>query len=324
MNPFRHLTPERVIDLTEDVLGARALGSCRPLTSYINRVFEIPLEDGSSVVAKFFRPGRWSLEALEDEQDFVFDLADADVPVVAPLFDAEGESLFRDPDGTMFCLYPRKRGRPFEDPRDADWAELGRTLARVHLVGDEAVPRDRLEWHPETATLGHLELILRLADGQPEFRREYERRVEELVDDIAPLFDDRDQTRLHGDMHVANLLRRPDEDGLLLIDFDDMVSGPPVQDIWMLLPGTVADCSRELEHLLHGYRQFRHFAFEDLDLVEPLRAMRFVHFTAWCALQHHDGGAHRLSEQFGQSGWWRDELSSLREQLARIRETPGM
>lgn len=324
MNPFRHLSPERVIDLTEEVLGLRTEGICLSLTSYINRVFELPLEDGGAVVAKFFRPGRWSVEALEDEQDFVFDLADADVPVVAPLIDEEGDSLFQDPDGIWFALYPRKRGRPFEDPDDAAWAELGRTLARMHLVGDDADPVDRLEWHPETATLTHLDHILRRADGSAAFRREYERGVLDLVDAIAPLFEDRDRTRLHGDMHVANLFRRPDEQGLYLIDFDDMCSGPPVQDLWMLLPGTVADCPRELEHLLYGYRQFRHFDVRDLDLVEPLRAMRFVHFTAWCALQQHDGGTHRLAEDFGRDGWWRDELSSLRDQRERIRETLGI
>lgn len=323
MNPFRHLHPDRVIALTEEILETRALSVCHPLTSYINRVFEVHLEAGGAVVLKFYRPGRWSVDALAEEHDFVFDLADAGVPVVAPLTDAEGNSLFED-EGVWFAITPRKGGRPFEDPDDETWRMLGRTLARMHGVGDEAVPRHRLHWHPEEATLGHLEFILRHARGDARFKRQYEEVVTEMVGAIAPLFEERDLTRLHGDMHVANLMRRPGENGVHLIDFDDMVYGPPAQDLWMLLPGTVEDCPREIEHLLHGYREIREFHLEDLDLVEPLRAMRFVHFTAWCALQRREGGRNRLAEDFDQPSWWRGELSSLQDQRERIRERLGV
>ena len=321
MNPFRSLGADRVLALTERELGRRADAVCHPLTSYINRVFDVPMADGDAVVVKFFRPGRWSLAALEEEQDFVFELEANDVPVVAPLCNAEGYSLFEDR-GLWFSIMPRKRGRPFEDPDPATWDELGRTLARMHSVGDDHIPGDRLVWSPETATLTHLDFILEHSAKAPAgLMDDYAALVEEMVETLTPLFANRDYTRIHGDMHVANLMKRPDEDGIFLIDFDDMVYGPPVQDLWMLLPDTVPHSRFELEHLLHGYRQIRDFPEQDLDLVEPLRAMRFVHFTAWCALQQSDGGPNRLSAHYGTEAWWRSELSSLQDQRAHIRET---
>ncbi|MCC5846686.1 MAG: serine/threonine protein kinase [Verrucomicrobia bacterium] len=319
MNPFAHLHPHRVIALVEEVLDVRAESICRPLTSYINRVFEVQLENGEAVVVKFHRPGRWTVDALSEEHDFVLDLAAADIPVVAPMEDEDGNTLFED-EGIWFAITPRKRGRPFEDPTPATWQDLGRTLARVHVVGDEAECQHRLHWHPEEATLRHLDYILEHAKGGEEFLDRYADLVEEMVEAISPLFDEADFTRLHGDMHVANLFKRPDESGIYLIDFDDMCFGPPVQDIWMLLPGTVADSGPELEHLLYGYRQIREFSPRELDLVEPLRAMRFVHFTAWCALQQEDGGTNRLAENFDAPAWWRNEFSSLQDQRERIRE----
>lgn len=323
MQSFQDLTPERVMDLVEDVLGARAEPVCRPLTSYINRVYEVLLEDGRAVVVKFYRPGRWTVEALDEEHDFVFDLADADVPVVAPLRDDEGNSLFEEAEDIWCAIYPRRRGRPFEDLDPPGWEELGRTLARVHLAGDERVPEHRLVWHPDEASQMHLDFILDHVEGDDDFLDRYEDTAGELLEAIAPLFDESVYTRIHGDMHSANLMRMPDTDSLLLIDFDDMAFGPPVQDIWMLLPDVVENCERELEHLLYGYRQLREFNRRTLDWVEPLRAMRFLHFTAWCAQQEADNQRRRDNE-FGSPGWWRRELAALMDQRERIRETIGL
>lgn len=321
MNPFRHLGADRVLALTERELHRRADAVCHPLTSYINRVFDVPMADGHPVVVKFFRPGRWTPEALEEEQDFVFALEAEDIPVVAPLLNPDGYSLFED-HNLFFSIMPRKRGRPFEDPTPATWQELGRTLARMHTVGDDAIPQHRLTWTPELATLTHLDFILDHAHNAPaDLINDYADLVEDLVDTLTPLFHHRDYTRIHGDMHIANLMKRPDESGIFLIDFDDMVYGPPVQDLWMLLPDTVPNSRPELDHLLHGYRQIRDFHQADIDLVEPLRAMRFVHFTAWCALQQADGGPNRLAAAYGTPAWWRSELSALRDQRTRIRET---
>jgi len=323
MHTFEELTPNRVIDLVEDVLGVHAEPICRPLTSYINRVYEVELEDGRAVVVKFYRPGRWTVEALEEEHDFMFDLQEADVPVVTPLLDEEDNSLFEESEDIWCAVFPRRRGRPFEDPTDAGWRELGRTLARVHLAGDEAVPEHRLVWHPDEAGWTHLDFILDHVEGDADFSHRYEDTASELLEAVAPLFDLSVYTRIHGDMHPANLMRRPGTDGLLLIDFDDMAFGPPVQDMWMLLPDRVEHCRRELDHLLFGYRQFREFSFDTLQWVEPLRAMRFLHFTAWCVQQQADSNR-RHDPDFGDAAWWRSQYTTLVDQRERIRETLGL
>jgi Ser/Thr protein kinase RdoA (MazF antagonist) len=319
MQAFESLTPDRVMDLVEDVLQVEAEPVCRPLASYINRVYEVELADGSAVVVKFYRPGRWTVEALEEEHAFVYDLQEAEIPVVAPLTDDEGSTLFEEEEDLWCCIMPRQLGRPFEEPRNADWQELGRTLARVHAAGDLAVPEHRLTWHPDEASEGHLDTILDLLDGPPDSKDRFEDAALDLIDLISPVFDEEEFTRLHGDLHANNLLRRPGTAGLWLIDFDDMVYGPPVQDLWMLLPGLPADCPRELELLLSGYRQFRPFRQDTLQWIEPLRAMRFLHFNAWLALQRHDN-ANRVYQDTGSDLWWRTETAQLLDQLSRIQD----
>jgi len=311
------------MDLVEKVLQVHVEPVCRPLTSYINRVYEVLLENGDAVVVKFYRPGRWTLDALDEEHEFVFDLKEADVPVVAPLLNKDGDSLFEESEDIWCAIYPRKRGRPFEDLDDQGWQELGRTLARVHLAGDESVPEHRLTWHPQQASQMHLDFVLDHANAEPDFYDRYEDTAAELLEAIAPLFDESIYTRIHGDMHPANLMRRPGTQGIFLIDFDDMAFGPPVQDVWMLLPDIAENCQRELEHFLHGYRQLRQFETETLPWIEPLRAMRFIHFSAWCAQQQADT-ARRSDSEFGNPAWWNRELAALSDQRERIRETLGV
>ncbi len=281
------------------------------------------LRGESAAVVKFYRPGRWTVDALLEEHDFMFDLVDADVPVVAPLADAEGNSLFREAPEIWGALFPRRRGRPFEDPDDAGWQELGRTLARVHRAGDEQVPDHRIVWHPLESGYFHLDLILDHLEAQPDLQHRYEDVATELIEAVAPRFDETVYTRIHGDMHPANLMRRPDEHGLFLIDFDDMAFGPPVQDLWMLLPERADRCDRELSHLLTGYRMIRDFDQDTLEWIEPLRAMRFLHFTAWCVQQQQDR-SRRNDQDFGSQGWWNRELAALQDQRAQIRALLGI
>lgn len=319
MQAFENLTPDRVITLVEDILDKDAEPVCRPLASYINRVYEVLLADGSAVVVKFYRPGRWSVESLEEEHAFVFDLQAAEVPVVAPLTDDQGSSLFEEEKDLWCSIMPRQLGRPFENPTPADWSELGRTLARIHLAGDEAVPEHRLTWHPDVASERHLDTTLDWLDGPDDLKNRYEDAALDLIDLISPVMDESTFTRLHGDLHINNLLRRPGTAGLWLIDFDDMVYGPPVQDIWMLLPGLPQDCPTELNLIIEGYQQFRSFDRDTLRWIEPLRAMRFLHFNAWLALQHHDALG-KLNDDVGTDTWWRTETAHLRDQYHRVQE----
>jgi Ser/Thr protein kinase RdoA (MazF antagonist) len=318
---FSHLSPDLVLTLVESALGRRSSNLCRPLGSYINRVYDVQMEDGAWVVVKFYRPGRWSRAALQDEQDFVLELAEAEIPVIAPLPGADGRTL-HEHHGMFYAVYPKKGGRPLEEPDPAQWMELGRLLARMHVIGSQRTPRDRITLGPRTSTREHLALILQSDFPTPGVRRAYELAAQEIVERIDPLFDGMDRVRIHGDCHRANILGRPGE-AFFIIDFDDMALGPPVQDVWMILPGHVKDSRAELDRLLDGYETFREFDHASLRLVEPLRAMRMIHFTAWCARQRLDGGFARVAPDWGTSGYWRQETADLERQLREIEDALG-
>lgn len=319
LSDFSHLTPDHVIGHVEEALGVRCTNLCRQLNSYINRVYELQVEDGSWVIAKFYRPGRWSRDALLDEMVFLRELSQAEIPVVTPLF-GKGDGLHEDAHGVCFALFPKIGGRPLVEPPDERWIELGRLLARMHEVGARHAPRDRIRMHPEGVTLDHLDAILATDFPHAYLRDEYGETVDDLIDLIAPLFDDAELIRIHGDCHPQNLLDRPDEP-LRLIDFDDMAVGPPVQDIWMLLPDRPEKCRRETDLILEGYETFRELPPESFSLIEPLRAMRFIHYTAWCARQKADGGFHRLAPDWGSAPHWKKEIDDLRRQIAEIQRS---
>ena len=318
LSEFSTLTPDLVLEMIERALGVRVSNLCRSLTSYINRVYEVQLDDGTWVVAKFYRPGRWSPAALQDEQDFVTELAAAEIPVVPPLAGPRGATLHAH-DGLYFAVFPKRGGRPCDEFSPEQWISFGRLMGRVHNVGADRAPRDRIRIDPRRSTAGHLDEILRVEFPHPGLRRQFEQAVRELIDEIAPLFDGRESIRIHGDAHAANLLNRPGE-GFLLIDFDDMAVGPPVQDLWMMLPGHAGHVRAEIEMLLEGYEEFREFDRSSLRLIEPLRAIRFVHFTAWCARQRADGGFARLAPDWGSAAYWRQELQDLERQRQEIRD----
>jgi Ser/Thr protein kinase RdoA (MazF antagonist) len=313
---FAHLTSEAVINAVEAALDARCTNVCRPLNSYINRVYEVGLEAGGQVVAKFYRPGRWSAEALQDEMDFLRELREEEVAVVPPLPGRDG-ALLHDLAGTRFAVFPKKGGRPLDEPQGPDWAHLGRLIARMHVVGARHEPRDRVRLHPRHSTRRHLQFTLDAGVLSDPFRDRYVRTVESLIELIAPLFDDADALRIHGDCHCGNILTRPG-DGYHLIDFDDMATGPAVQDLWMILPDRLARARAEMDALLDGYETFREFPYGSLKLIEPLRVMRFIHFVAWCARQKADGGFSRLAPNWGTSEFWRQELTDLETQRQEI------
>jgi len=315
---FDGLTPDVVIHAVERSMGVRCTNVCRPLSSYINRVYETGLVDGGAVIAKFYRPGRWSREALQDELDFLRELHDDEVPVVPPLPGPDGE-LLHELDGTWFAVFPKRGGRPLDEPDNNTWPQLGRLVARMHAVGERHPPRNRIRLHPLHSTMEHLAYILDSGAVPAPFRRNYEQAVSALASDVAPLFDDAAMLRIHGDCHRGNILHRPGE-GFHLLDFDDMAVGPAVQDVWMILPDRVRNARLETDLLIEGYETFRTFPCSDLRLVEPLRAMRFIHFTAWCARQKADGGFARIQPGWGAPDFWRQELADIETQRREIED----
>jgi Ser/Thr protein kinase RdoA (MazF antagonist) len=314
---FGDLTPDRVIFLVERALGVRLTNLFRPLNSYINRVYELEREDGGGLVAKFYRPGRWSQAALQDEHDFMRELVASEVPVIAPLPLLDGGTLGSDA-GMFFAVYPKKSGRVFDEYTDEQWLELGRLLGRVHTVGARMRPRDRITMAPESSTRTQVDYILGGGFVPPDLAGRFRELTGTLIEEIAPMFRGVEMICIHGDCHISNLIYRPGE-SFYIIDFDDMSVGPPVQDFWMLLPGYRGESLAEIEIFLEGYETFRPFDRRTLRLIGPLRAMRFIHYMAWCAHQVAEDGHSRVAPDFGTRGYWERELGDLADQLERIR-----
>ena len=313
---FHSLTPDRVITLVEKALDRRCTNLCRPLISYINRVYELEAEDGSGLVAKFYRPGRWSKDGLQDEHNFLLELAGREIPVIAPLMLQDGVSLGCR-ENIYFAVFPKTGGRSYDEYNDDQWLELGRLLGRTHNVGAMHLPQDRLTMAPDRSTLQHADYILAGSFMPDDMQSRFKDLTDALINEISPLFHDREMIRIHGDCHFSNLIYRPGE-SFYLIDFDDMVVGPPIQDFWMLLPGYREDSLAEIEIFLEGYEMFRDFDLGSLRLIEPLRAMRYIHYTAWCAHQFAEDGESRVNEDFGSRQYWQSEMDDLEDQLKRI------
>ncbi len=318
---FHSLSPNLVINLVEKALAKKLTNFCLSLTSYINRVYELRSEDGDGIVVKFYRPGRWSREALQDEHDFLAELTEHELPVVAPLSFANGATL-EEFQGMYFTLFPKRAGRPLDEPNDEEWMQLGRLLARVHNVGAGANPRDRITMAPEASTRANCDLILQGNFIPPDLCDEYRAVTDTLLALITPMFEDKERIRIHGDCHQGNIVNRLDGQ-FYLIDFDDMALGPAVQDFWMLLPGHARDCLMPISMFLEGYETFRTFNRSMLDLIEPLRAMRYIHYCAWCAVQVADGGFARVAPDWGSEHYWRREIKDLRMQIDEIKAGEG-
>lgn len=314
---FLRLTPDIVLGLVEAALGVRCTNLCRPLASYINRVYELEQEDGTGLVVKFYRPGRWHLAALQDEHDFLLELAGREIPVIAPL-PLTGNGTLGLHQGVSFAVFPKCGGRSFDEYNDEQWLEIGRLLGRVHAVGAARPPAGRIVMRPDRSTRDQVRYLLGGGLIPPDLAPQLAALAETLIAEITPLFAGVEMIRIHGDCHFSNLIYRPGE-SFYLIDFDDMALGPPVQDFWMLLPGYRDETHVEIDLFLEGYETFRDFDRRTLRLIEPLRAMRFIHYTAWCAYQVAEEGLSRVSPDFGTRDYWQREINDLADQLERIR-----
>lgn len=323
---FFELTPERILDSVETV-GVRCTGRSLALNSMENRVYDVEVEpeagglevQGRFVVAKFYRPGRWSREQIEEEHRFLLDLAEYELPVVAPLVAPDGRTLFEVPEiGIYFAVFPKVGGRSPDEPDDEQLATLGRLIARVHGVGSIRPAEHRLRMTPEQFLRESGNVLERSGTVTPSLAGYYFAAIERLADRVAPLFSGVPFQRIHGDCHLRNVLSNAN--GLFLVDFDDMVMGPPVQDLWLLVPGRDADSRQQLDLVLEGYEQMRSFDRSTLRLIEPLRTMRLVHFSAWIAKRWDDPAFPAAFPAFGTDRYWREQIDLLREQEELIGE----
>ena len=319
---FYEVTPEKILQAVES-LGYRCTGRCLQLNSMENRVYEVevdvedeslPLNDRERFrIVKFYRPGRWSREQILEEHQFLFDLIEAEIPVVCPLKSESGESLFQAPDSEIvFALFSKAGGRSPDELDDAQTLQVGRLLGRLHNVGALRSAEHRLVLSPYDFSYPSLDYLL---DGDflpPFLAEQYADVVEEIVEASAPLFEEVPMQRIHGDAHLGNLLWGAD--GPFWVDFDDMLTGPCVQDLWLVIPGRDSWAQAKLKILLEGYEQFRPFPRKTLALIEPLRAMRILHFSAWIAKRWEDPAFQKTFVLFGTEKYWQEQLSTLKEQ----------
>jgi Ser/Thr protein kinase RdoA (MazF antagonist) len=317
---FHGLTPDVIITLAEKALGVRCTNLCRPLNSYINRVYELEFEDRTGLVIKFYRPGRWSQKGLLDEHSFLLELAAIEIPVIVPLKMVDGSTLGRF-GKIWFACFPKCGGRSFDEYSEEQWLELGRLIGRVHAVGAVRLPEERITMAPDRSTRAQVDTLLTSNLIPVEMRQEFKELTDALITEITPLFDHTRMIRIHGDCHFSNLIYLPGK-SFYIIDFDDMAVGPPVQDFWMLLPGVKEDSWREINLFLEGYETFMDFDQRSLALIEPLRAMRYIHYIAWCAHQVSEDGESRVAPNFGTREYWQQEMGDLADQLASIKNAP--
>jgi Ser/Thr protein kinase RdoA (MazF antagonist) len=311
---FFRLTPDWVLRAVE-AGGFEPTGHCTPLTCLENRVYDLRLHDGNHVVAKFYRPNRWSREAILEEHALLADLRDAEIPVCAPLAFANGETLHQ-VEGIYYAIWPRSGGRAPDELRDAAIEVLGRLLARIHNVGATREAPHRRSLDARSAALEPLALLEEGGHLPAEYRGRYRAAVEQ----VAALYEAWSKGvplhRIHGDCHLGNLLHG--DRGWFFLDFDDFVVGPAVHDVWMLLPGRDAEGQRQRERLLEAYVQFREFDPSWLRLVEPLRAFRFVFYAAWIAKRWEDPAFPAAFPHFGTPGYWEAETRDLEQHVERL------
>ncbi|MBI5516440.1 MAG: serine/threonine protein kinase [Deltaproteobacteria bacterium] len=313
---FFSLTPERVLEAVE-AGGARCTGLCMQLNSMENRVYELELEDRARVVAKFYRPGRWSREAIVDEHEFLADLASVEVPVASPLPFPDGSTVRQEPlTGILYALFPRVGGRAPEELSEEQLRRLGGLLGRVHNVGAAREAPHRRALDPETYGAQNLAVLREAPTLPPRLRALLVSASEALLAALRPRWEGLALHRIHGDCHRGNLLWGAA--GPFFLDFDDMVRGPAVQDVWLLVPGQDADAARQRDVLLEGYEVFRPFPRATLALVEPLRALRYLRHAAWITRRWDDPSFPRTWPEYGSERWWATLVDDLEEQLSRV------
>ncbi|WP_215777915.1 serine/threonine protein kinase [Paludibacterium sp. B53371] len=318
--PFAGLTPDTLLDAVE-TLGLRPDGSLLALNSYENRVYQIGMDEGPPLVAKFYRPERWTETQILEEHAFVAALAGLEIPVV-PALDFAGHTLHRHAD-YRFALFPRRGGRmpDFDQADTLMW--MGRFMGRIHALGASQPYQHRPALNIET--FGEEPLAWLMAhDWLPaELREVYQGVARQALDGVRRCFDRAGAVRsirLHGDCHAGNVLWT--DDGPHFVDFDDSRSGPAVQDLWMLLSGERSDQVRQLADLLAGYEDFCEFDTRELYLIEALRTLRLMHYSAWLARRWHDPAFPAAFPWFGSQRYWQDRILELREQIALMDEPP--
>ena len=316
---FLGLTPEEMLDAVE-TRGITCDGRFLALNSYENRVYRLGVEDAEPVVAKFYRPGRWSDEAIIEEHRFTAELADMEIPVVAPLVHGDGRTLHH-AGPFRFALYPYRGGRAMEPDNPDQLEMLGRFIGRIHAAGAARAYRHR----PAIDIDNHLRQpgagLVGMGFVPPHLETRWHDRLGSLTRAVERCFDqagDMPAIRLHGDMHLGNILWT--DQGPHIVDFDDARNGPAIQDLWMFLSGDGDYLEARIDDLLRGYEQFHHFDRAGIRLVEVMRTLRMVYHAHWLASRWQDPAFPQAFPWFDSGRYWEQLLDDLDDQQDRMME----
>ena len=319
-HPFDALTPDFIINAVESK-GYLCDGRILALNSYENRVYQIGIEDEQPIIAKFYRPDRWSREQILEEHSFSYELEEHELPVVTPLKDENGNSLMQYK-GFAISLFERKGGRAPELDYQDNLTILGRLLARMHLIGAR---EDYL--HRPTINIQHYGMdsaeFISEHFMPEELKLSYDTLVRDLLSQMYEIMQRVGavrQIRVHGDCHAGNMLWRDDVPHF--VDFDDSRMAPALQDIWMLLSGDHEQQSHQLKKILQGYQEFNDFNYTELQLIEVLRSLRIMYFSAWLARRWNDPAFPQAFPWFNTVRYWEEHILELREQLSALNEPP--
>lgn len=320
VHPYDNLTPDAVIDAVEST-GRLSDARLLALNSYENRVYQVGIEDSEPLIAKFYRPERWSEAQIREEHAFSLELQDAEISVIAPMVDEGGESLHTHK-GFMFALFKRRGGYPPELDNLDNLLVLGRTLGRIHAVGRASTFKHRQSICVDRMLVKNREFLLEgfiprdLIPAYSTLTRDLEQAVASIYVDVKP----QDQIRVHGDCHIGNILWR--DDVAHFVDLDDCCTAPAVQDFWMFLNGERHDRELQLSEFVEGYSEFCDFDPRQLRWIEALRTLRLVHYAAWLARRWEDPAFPRSFTWFNTERYWAEHILELREQLSALQEEP--
>ena len=319
--PYQNLTPDLILDAV-DSCGYRCDGRQYALNSFENRVYQVWMEDEQVLVAKFYRPQRWSNAAILEEHAFSRELAEREIPVVAPLAAADRKTL-HEHRGYRFALFPKRPGRAPELDNTDILRWLGRFLGRIHAVG--ALKPFRHRPALDTASFGEepARFVIEHDFVPADLKISYEAITRDALQRVEQCYERAGAVRnirLHGDCHAGNILWTGE--GPHFVDLDDCRSGPAVQDLWMLLSGDRAETTAQLSHVIGGYREFHDFNPSELALIEALRTLRMIHYAGWLARRWDDPAFPASFPWFNTQRYWQDQILALREQCAAMDEPP--
>lgn len=323
-HPFSRLTPDQVLNALES-LGLHCDGRLLALNSYENRVFQVGQEDDAPVVAKFYRPERWSDAAILEEHAFTLELAEREIPVVAPL--NIHHATLHNFDGFRFSVSPRQSGRPPELENRDTLTWMGRFMGRIHAIGALQPFNHRPALDISSFGIEPRAFLLENNWIPPDLLPAWESVSAQALEGVQHCFDHAGKItplRLHGDCHMGNVLwsEGATDSGPHFVDFDDCRMGPAVQDLWMLLSGDRDTMTRQLHDVLAGYEDFFEFDSSELHLLEALRTLRLIHYSAWLARRWDDPAFPAAFPWFNTAHYWQTRILELREQVALMQEPP--